>query len=381
MNRVWYTTTRNQSAVLPDAEDVGTAHHITRGNISTLSAFVHAPTLVPFSAYGARLRRISLVLLYRAASLVVQLFDNLAVAGRTYLLSLLASHLLGRVIERFTYMTGRIREGIGYFARRLVSDVADTPLGLRQHLGFAPLQPLPAFRAFHLTALQLRDFSKLLVTPLHRCLCFPSADQYRLNSISSGNECIDTQVNTDDSLLRAGFIWNFADEQETAHRQTGLHQPSRKGERQGDVQDTSTTIGQTHSSISDSRTLVGINHISILGFAPGITGVRLPIASQLVRGLNGLAKLSNDLLNTLRMKIRIPALAPLLPTPLGRPLPVETANTMMTLHQIIPQARRFLTSSSKSVPLRFGSGNPDDFYCSISHTSILPHGKEIVKYG
>jgi hypothetical protein len=81
MQRVGYTTTGNQPAVRADSQNIAAAHHVTRGGEAALSASVHALALVPLSAYGARLRRIGFVLLKRAAGLVVQLVDDLGVAG------------------------------------------------------------------------------------------------------------------------------------------------------------------------------------------------------------------------------------------------------------------------------------------------------------
>src|SRR5689334_17468001 len=91
--------------------------------------------------------------------------------------------------------------------------------------------------------------------------------------------------------------------------------------------------------VTDLDRLVGVDHITIAWFAPGIARLGMPVLAQLAGGIDSLAKLSDDLLNRLRVEVRIFAFGPGLPAGLARPAPVQATQAVMAGDEIAPQPR------------------------------------------
>src|SRR5262249_58446973 len=76
---VGYATTRSHGTLDAHRTDIGTPHDIARSLISAPAA-VGTPMLRPFSAYGARLRRVGFLDLGTGCEFIVQQVDQFAVA-------------------------------------------------------------------------------------------------------------------------------------------------------------------------------------------------------------------------------------------------------------------------------------------------------------
>src|SRR5262249_6971315 len=138
---VGYATTRSHGALEADRSDIATSHDIA-GSLISAPAAVGTPRLRPFSAYGARLRRVGFLDLDTRRELIAQQVDQFAVAGRRNGLSLLPTHLLAGIVEGFADVGCRVWERVGNLARRLVTQVADLVLGLGQVAVLGALESL-----------------------------------------------------------------------------------------------------------------------------------------------------------------------------------------------------------------------------------------------
>src|SRR5574341_956508 len=128
--------------MLTDPQYIHSAHHIPGRTIAAVVAVIGSATCLPLSAYGTRLRRIRFGYLNRTRRLIVQLLDDLPIAGARHLLCPNPSQLLRRFIEGLAHEDQRTWKGILYQVRRLVRDVLDAIATFVQQLVFASLQTL-----------------------------------------------------------------------------------------------------------------------------------------------------------------------------------------------------------------------------------------------
>ena len=184
---VGYTATWNELTVTADTKNVRAANHISGRYRSALAATVDPLALVPLPAYGTHLRGIMFVLLNCTTSLVVELIDQLGIAGARNRLRLPPPKLVGGIVERLAHIARRAGKGIHDLARGFVCQIADAIRGFAQQFGFALLQPLPAPCAFRMPALPLLDGGQAFVAPLHRRLCRTSTYQDGLAAICRGD--------------------------------------------------------------------------------------------------------------------------------------------------------------------------------------------------
>jgi len=126
LHRVGYATTRNKGVLATHRQNIQTANDITRCGLATRPATVSAPVLVPFPAYGTRLRGISFIHYDSPTGFIVQLPEQLGIARATDLLSLATSQALRRVIKGFADIASGARKGVGYLAGGFVHEIVQT---------------------------------------------------------------------------------------------------------------------------------------------------------------------------------------------------------------------------------------------------------------
>jgi len=198
--------------MLTETQDIDCAHRVTWAGGPTVRAEVYPAVLIPLPAYGTRLRGIGFAEGDRPSRLVIELLNHLAGAGRAHLLGLHPSGALRGVIERLPHIARRTRKRTRNRVRRLVRGIAYLALGPVEHLILAPLQPLPAARAFALLGLCLLDACQRLVAPLDDRFYPTPAYQKNRGAIGGGNEGIHSQVHADNSLLQARHVGYLTDE-------------------------------------------------------------------------------------------------------------------------------------------------------------------------
>ena len=184
---------------IPSAR-IFTAPIASRGPVSsarwtTIDPALFAPTS---RTQGVTPRGIGFIERDRPSHLIVELVDEFARAGHTYLLRLHPARTLRGVVvwlsarsrwrpaKRLSPLPGRLWQQIAYAS----------PFGPRpaSPSSRAALQPFMATRAFDLGSLRLLKSGKLLVAILYGGLCGPSADEYDALSIRGGEQRIHSEV-------------------------------------------------------------------------------------------------------------------------------------------------------------------------------------------
>ncbi len=191
--------------------------------------------------------------------------------------------------------------------------------------------------------------------------------------VCRGNQGVHPQVHPDDGLLWTGGVWHLADESHHAIGEPDFYEATGQRDRTGqpNPQRAARAVGQDQLPVADARILVGIDHIVIATQTPGIARLGLPILAQLAARVHRLAELRDDLLRALCRQARIAALGPLLPARLARPTPSETADAVVTPHEVIPQPRRFLAAGRECGPFGCIAWMPRKFYRAIAHGEII----------
>ncbi len=361
---------RKQATVNADLQDVRGSHNVTRGDYATLTA-IYPSLLASPPAYGTRLRAVRLINFNGSSRLVVEKPDDLGITRLTYLLSLLSTNALRCIIERPSSVALCVGEGIGNLARGLVHDVVEAMAVLRQYLGFATLQAPPPTRTLRHAGLLGANTSQELVSKTNNRLSRTPTDKDSLLTIAGRDQRIDTEVNSDGSLHSLNFIVNFADDQDAPKAQTGFDQTARKLNRNPYAQLTTLATGQCQDAVFEPSRLIGVDDIAILGLAPRVAHMGLALFAQPLDGLNGLTKLSDNLLNRLRVQPRILAFGPLLPAFLGGPSPVGRSDSVMSLNQVPPEPSSLLARGCEHLPLGLVTRHPGNLYRTITHTSSV----------
>jgi hypothetical protein len=240
------------------------------------------------------------VQLKRARRFVIQLVDELPVARTTDLLGLSPSHFLRGIVKRLADEARGTRESAHHLTRGFVDQVMQTSTRLRQHAGFAPLQPLPLPRALLFAALGFLKRRQMFVSCLYQRLRRTSTDQYALLAISGSEKRIDAKVHTDNRLLRAWHLFDFADKHHTSHLHPGFHEAARQVSRQGNMQRAACAMRQQEIAVADTRVLVRIHHVMITRSAPRIPSRIMPLASEAASRRHRFTELTDDLLRRLR---------------------------------------------------------------------------------
>src|SRR5262249_24652474 len=113
---------------------------------------------------------------------------------------------------------------LSHGVRGLMGRIAYLAFGRAEQLILAPLQALPAPRAFGLGCLRLLDIRQGLVAPLDDGFHSATTDEENLRAVGSSEHGIHAQIHTDDRLLGAGDVWHFTDQAHDSKRQPELHQ-------------------------------------------------------------------------------------------------------------------------------------------------------------
>ncbi|MCI0486848.1 MAG: hypothetical protein L0229_09635 [Blastocatellia bacterium] len=260
--------------MLTYAQDIDCANAIALQHKTALATTVHPFVLAPVSAYRACLRTVPFFNYNRACQFVVEHFDYLRIASLRYLLRLLAIHFLSRIIKRLADIDGCARKFICYLPSRLMEHVFDTPLALCKEFLLTPLNTFRSTGVFLFGRLLRIQFRKRFVSPANLRLDFSTTDDYRLRSVSSGNNRIHTQVNTNffTGRNRSDFIRAFAHKRYTEKPESDFHQPSGQGDtiRYFDSERACDPIGQIQIAIPDACALIGIDYIPVAKESPGI---------------------------------------------------------------------------------------------------------------
>jgi hypothetical protein len=362
-------------------QDIQRANRIARASGPARWAAVDPSVLAPLPAYGTRLRGIGFAEGDCPSRFVVEQLDDLARAGGTYLLRLLASDTLCCVVERLTHIAGGVGEGLGHLARGLVAQVADPPMRFVEHRMLAALQPLIAPRMLSACRLALADAGKLFVTVLHRRLGRASTDENDLLPIGGSNQRVHAQVYPDDRLLWARDLRNFTDQAHHAIGEPHLHEPPRQrdGIRQADAQRPAEPVGQNQPPIADTRILIGVDDIVIATQPPRVARLLMTVRAQLATGVYRLAELPDELLRALGRQAGIAPFSLAFPTQLAGPLPPQLAHTVMPYHQIIPETCSLFAAGAEGGPLGCRAWRPRMFYCAVAHVRSVPDRRIVVK--
>ncbi len=243
LDRVWYAATWNKGMLPPNRQNIHTADDVTRGGDATAATAVYPPGLVPFPAYGTRLRGIMLVHGNGPTGLVSQLRDQSHVTRTADLLRLLGPQMLRRVIEGLPHIAHGARKRRHHCARGLVRQIPETAMRLREHPRFPTLQALPPARALRLCTLGLTTRCQAFVAILHGGLSRAATDQHGLCSIGGRQQGIDAQVNPYDDLLWHCYVRYLTDQTSGGHRQTDFDQASRQRDRQRNTQRATGAVG------------------------------------------------------------------------------------------------------------------------------------------
>src|SRR5574341_405900 len=108
---VRYAATRNKRMMASNSQNIHAADHIAWGRLPTRPTVIEAPVLVPFPAYGTRLRGIGFVHLDRATGFIIQLGNQAGITRATDLLSLVASQVLCGIVKGLPHIARGAREG------------------------------------------------------------------------------------------------------------------------------------------------------------------------------------------------------------------------------------------------------------------------------
>jgi len=350
-----------------NSQDIDAANDIARSRLAARPTAIYPSCLVPCATNRACLRRVCFIDCNRATAFVIQLPDQLGITGATHLLCRTSSALLGCIIKRLADIARGPRERVNHLAGGFMSHVADASVRLRQHSGLPPLQPLPLARAFRLRALGVLAVSQTLVPILHGGFRRPTTDQDGLLSVCGCQQGIDPQVHADDALLRSRAVFNLTDQTHCRHTEPHFHQSPRHGDRDGDTEPPTCSMGQQQRSSAQPAILVGIHDMAVSRFFPRIPRFLTAVLAQLARAVHGRTELANDLLRTLGAEAWISPLRPLLPPLFTWPLQTPATYTMMAFHQITPQASGFLARRTERAPFRGGLWHPMYFYRAIAH--------------
>jgi hypothetical protein len=304
-HRNW--TIRQQLTLLTDTQDIRSTNHISGGNHTAFTA-IYPSVFVPLAAGWAGLRTVVFVGLDSTAQLIVQQPRYLAVASLRYLLSLGSTSCLSSSIKGLPDIGFGIGKRIGNFASCFMQQVINSSPRFIQNAIFPTLQPFPSTRAFRLGGLRLLDFCQSLIPPLNCRLNRSTADQNSFVAIGCRNQRVHTQINPNRCTDWFNLVWYFADEFDQTIVQSGFHQSSWQFDvRQLDFQLPCFATRQNQLPIPNPCPLISENHALVSRLSPGVASIRVSSA-KLTGTLHRFAEVSNDLLNRLRMQIRIQTL-------------------------------------------------------------------------
>ncbi len=129
-----------------------------------------------------------------ASGLVVQLLNDLGIAGARDLLRPEASDLLRRLVERFADVDLCLRKSVFEIACGFVRDVLDTSAGLVEQLVFPALQALVSARSALVFGLLAHQTGEFIVAPLNRRLCLASTDQHSSFTVRRRDQRVHAQI-------------------------------------------------------------------------------------------------------------------------------------------------------------------------------------------
>ena len=367
MHNIWHSSTNQHLTVDTNSTDIGGPHHVSGGHEAALAA-IDSAMLGSFSAPRAGLRRIGLVNLNTGREFVVEQGDHLSVAGRGNHLRLPPAHLLTGTIEGIAHISLRAGEGIGYYARGFMTQITNLVLGMIQHFKLTTLKSFVASRSLRLGGLFRCNLGQLLVPQLNRGLYLSATDEDSLLSIGSGDQGIDSQVNTDDGSGDPRRFLYLADHLQVSVVEPHLHQSPRDGDALGDVDREFLCLSTRKDQfpVSDPRSLVGEDHLSVSGLFMRILE-RFTFFTKRLRRRNSLTEITNSLLHRLRMKVGELSLGLLLNHVFTRPQSSLLTGVSVALHQPSPEPSSFKADGGERSPLSLRLRKPGYFYRAITH--------------
>ena len=359
---------RAQMAMDADLKVVDGSHNIA-GGLNTTRAAINPPNFATTPAYRTGLRAIGFLNLNGSGSLVIEEPNDLGIARLTNLLGLRSTNTFSSVVEWLADIAFRVGKRIGDLARGLVADVVQLMTVPGQRLSLGLLQTSPSFRQLGHLRLLSRDFGQTFIAQSHNRLGGSPTEKNSFIPIGDCNERVHAQVYSNDTIRISCFVRDFTSNQHAPHAELDLHQPTGKLDafRHLDRKGAAVAVGKHEIPVSDPSSLISVDHITVLGLAKWITSFRLAVAPKLARRHGSLAELADDLLNGLRVRTRILAFGPLLPTFFGGPTPVCTADAIVAFHKITPQSSSFLAGLCEHLPLLLASGCPGNLYRAITH--------------